>query len=227
MAKAHNRRVTRPAKPSRAKNVTPATVEPVTDEPETEMPSGERRNKRRAQKVYDMDGGTVTLSFEGENVPPFVAVLEDLPPDIIRRAALEGLARKLGTGLYLAEIDDPRAWAENAYQALLSGVWNAGRTAGLWDPILMEALVAVDSERRSEEDIRRMIERRIGAEIRKAGEDAKNQAVLTNHTRRILRGFKNDLVIKAKMAEIRARKAAELAAIAPPKIDNGNKTVKL
>lgn len=164
---------------------------------------------RKAKRIFDVNAGTLTLAFESGQT--FEAKLEDLPQDMLRRAALEGLSRKLGTGLYLTDVTDPHAWAQACYASLQHSQWNSGRTGGQISDMLISAMAMVDTEKRSPDQIRKAVDKRIRAEIKKAGADGDDQEVFDQFTKAVIAGFKKDPHVKAKLAELRASRAVSAA----------------
>jgi len=100
--------------------------------------------RRKLTKHTDPARGTVTLTVVGQE--PITVRLDDLPEEIIRRAALHGIAQKLGDAVAGASArGDTAADMANTITALADrlreGRWNAGATAG--GGLLAEAIAAL------------------------------------------------------------------------------------
>lgn len=149
--------------------------------------------KKAGKKI---EGDVLTISFEAEG-KELVADISKLPPHIISRLAMHGFSQKLGDSYAGADEGEAYDKAAGVLEDLMKGEWTSRvAAAGPRSTQLAEALAAATGHTIEE----------AAAKLEQMDDEAK--ANLRKHPQ-----------IKAKMAELKVKRAQEAAAKAAAELE--------
>jgi hypothetical protein len=147
---------------------------------------------------FDADGEAGVIRFVLGNGQEVVAVLKDMPEDIVQRLVVHGLSQKVGDSVAGLSKDrrfgDAYATMQDVVAMLVAGNWNAGREGGSSD--LVEALAKL--KKLPLEDVRVAVKRMDEETLKR---------VLANPA------------VKAEIAKIKAKRASDAAKVSQASVD--------